>query len=30
VENVRVNVGSLSDPSKGQELLQQAERLGIG
>jgi formiminotetrahydrofolate cyclodeaminase len=30
LENVRVNVAALSDPSKGRELLQQAERLGIG
>jgi glutamate formiminotransferase/formiminotetrahydrofolate cyclodeaminase len=30
LENVRVNVESLSDPALGLELLQQAERLGIG
>jgi glutamate formiminotransferase/formiminotetrahydrofolate cyclodeaminase len=30
LENVRVNVGSLSDPALGRDLLKQTERLGIG
>jgi glutamate formiminotransferase/formiminotetrahydrofolate cyclodeaminase len=30
VENVRVNVESLSDPALGRDLLEQAKRLGIG
>lgn len=30
MENVRVNVASLSDPAKGKDLLEQTERLGIG
>jgi formiminotetrahydrofolate cyclodeaminase len=30
VENVRVNVAALSEPGKGQDVLIQAEQLGVG